>query len=56
MKTYDIYFHDLRDSLRDEIARAHGYATAEEFETATNSEIVPLAEIIIYDKNEEPPE
>ncbi len=52
MKTYDIYFHDLKPAVQEEIAKAHGYASAEEFIAATCDEANPIASAEIFDKDE----
>jgi hypothetical protein len=52
MKVHYIYFHDLKPSVQEKIAKAHGYESAEEYIIETNDEVNPLAIVDIYDKDE----
>lgn len=62
MKTYPLYFRDLKPALQEELAQAHGYAStpersaAAEYEADTNGDVMPLVEFVLFDKDEEPPD
>lgn len=40
----EIYYHDLKPEIQQEIAELEGFANPEEYRQNTNSDIVPLFE------------
>jgi hypothetical protein len=52
MKTHDIYFHDLKPTIQEKLAKEHGYESAGEYIVETNDEANPIAIVDIYDKDE----
>jgi hypothetical protein len=53
MKSFEIYYKDLKEDLQDSIAKECGYEDAEALISDTNWDVFPVTSLEVYEKGEE---